>query len=107
MPHPSLWRISSSTSTRTGMIRNRGEEGVLGKVEAHTLEPARHGVDGEGLVDDGGVGALVDEVGGVEDGGPEGGAVRQGVGVEVAEGLGGVLLFSERCRARLSSIWKG
>jgi hypothetical protein len=57
------------------MIGGVGEEGILGEIEAHALEPARYGVDGGGFVDDRGVGAGVDEVGGVEEVGPEGGAV--------------------------------
>jgi hypothetical protein len=64
------------------------EEQVLGKVEADALEPARDGVDGQGLVDRAGVSARVQQVGGVEEGGPEGVAVCERPGVKVAEGLG-------------------
>jgi hypothetical protein len=87
--------MGSSTSSsssglargRTGRRRRRREEGVFGKVEPDALEPARDGVDREGLVHDAGVGALVDEVGRVEDVGPEEGSVGEGEGVEVVECL--------------------
>ena len=85
--HLAVLLVLDAPRRRVGVARGVGEERVLGKVEAHALEPARDRVDGQGLVDDGGVGAGVDEVGGVEDLGPEGGAVGEGVGVEIREGL--------------------
>ncbi len=79
--HLAILLVLDAPRGRVGVAHGVREERVLGKVEAYALEPARHRVDGQGLVDDGGVAPGVDQVGGVEDLGPKGRAVGEGVGV--------------------------
>lgn len=68
-----------------------GVEHVLGEVEVDAVEPPRDLVDGGRLVDHAGVVPAVDVVAEGEEEGPELAALRDGVVVELAEGLLGWL----------------
>ncbi|RFU32524.1 hypothetical protein B7463_g3803, partial [Scytalidium lignicola] len=65
--------------------RDAGVEDVLGEVDVDAGEPLRNGVDACRLIDDGCVGAGVDEAEEVEDLVVELGAVLDGVLIEVPE----------------------